>query len=190
MNQSTKGERPSAVLRAEHQVILRVIGVLDKLVARVERGGGFEGSAFAQCVEFFQLFADACHHAKEEGLLFPAMEARGIPREGGPIGVMLHEHQIARGFTRDMADALEAERRGEPDAQRRFTAAARQYIDLLQNHIFKEDNVLFTMGDRVMTEEDQQSLCGRFCEAGCMTFGGKRREELERIADALEGAWA
>lgn len=182
-------EKPIAVLRREHQVILRVIDVLKRLVARSERGEGFEREALGRCVEFFQLFADACHHAKEEDLLFPALESRGIPREGGPIGMMLYEHEIARGLTRDMADALEAFDRDEPDAKARLHEAARQYADLLTSHIFKEDNVLFNMGDQVLTDEDQSSLCGKFCEVACRSFGGQTREELQRLADDLEQKW-
>ncbi len=182
-------QTPSNVLRMEHQVILRVIGVLERLVKRSERGDGFEGESLGRCVEFFRLFADACHHAKEEDLLFPVLESRGIPREGGPIGVMLQEHEMARAYTRQMGEALQAAEKGEGDAEQRFHEAAHQYIELLTIHIGKEDNVLYPMGDQVMTSDDQNALCGRFCEVGCRAFGGKQREELEQVADELEAQW-
>ncbi|NOT01436.1 MAG: hemerythrin [Phycisphaerales bacterium] len=183
--QPNEQDRPSAVLKAEHQVILRVLCVLDKLADRIEQGGEFPQKPLAQCVKFFRLFADACHHAKEEDLLFPVLESRGIPRDGGPIGVMLYEHQVARGLTRDMADALNAVG-ADAGAQSRFLRAARQYHELLTQHIFKEDNVLFNMGDRVLNPEDQSTMASRFCEVNCRVFEGKRREELSRIADDLE----
>lgn len=189
MSEATTNEMPSAVLKAEHQVILRVIGVLQRLVARAESQEGFEAEAFGSCVEFFRFFADACHHAKEEDLLFPVLEQRGIPREGGPIGCMLEEHRQGRELTRQMGEALEAVERAENDAQASFIGSAKQYIDLLTNHIFKEDNVLFNMGDQMMSPDDQQSLGKQFCDAGCRLFGGKKREELEAIADDLEAKW-
>ncbi|MFQ5414844.1 MAG: hemerythrin domain-containing protein [Phycisphaerae bacterium] len=189
MTQPTGTDRPTAVLKAEHQIILRVIGVLSRLVARHEDGDGFETGALARCVGFFRLFADACHHAKEEDLLFPALESRGIPRDGGPIGMMLYEHTLARQYTREMGDALEGVERGDTEATKAFTAAAHRYAELLQNHIYKEDNVLFNMGDQVMTDADQETLCSRFCAVGCRSFGGKTREELEHIADELEAEW-
>ena len=180
---------PTAELKSEHQTILRVIAVLQRLVARAKGGGGFESSALAQCVEFFRLFADACHHAKEEDLLFPALEESGIPREGGPIGVMLYEHKLARGYTKEMGDALSAKQAGEEDAESRFCDSANQYIDLLTQHIYKEDNILFNMGDRMLSKDDQASLCRRFCGVGCRAFDGKTREDLMRIADSLEAQW-
>ncbi len=190
MSQMSETEMPSAVLRSEHQVILRVLSVLERLVARSEAGDGFEKAAMGQCVEFFRFFADACHHAKEEDLLFPTLEARGIPREGGPIGCMLEEHRLARQHTKEMGEALEGLDRGDADAVERFHDAAHKYRELLEQHIYKEDNILFNMGDQVMSQSDQDTLGGKFCEVGCRSFGGKKREELERMADDLEARWS
>jgi len=179
-------QRPGAALRAEHQVILRVVGALEKLMDRFERTGEFANSPLGQCVEFFRLFADACHHGKEEELLFPALEAHGIPREGGPIGVMLYEHGVGRRLTREMGEALVDARGGEGQGRTRFLSAARQYVDLLRNHILKEDNVLFVLADRVLPAKEQDTLAAKFCTVNCRAFEGKRREELERLADQLE----
>lgn len=184
-------DRPSAVLKREHQVILRVLDVLQNLLDASDEGGELEVEPVGRCVEFFRLFADACHHAKEEDLLFPVLEERGIPNEGGPIGVMLHEHRLARGFVQRMGQALERIRCGEQSTQTavELERAGREYIELLRLHIAKEDNVLFMMGDQAMTEDDQTRLTASFCEAGCRAFEGKRGEELEALADALEAEW-
>ena len=179
-------ESPVNVLRAEHQIILRVVRVLAMLMDRFEQTGEFTEAPLAKCVEFIRLFADACHHGKEEDLLFPVLESRGIPRDGGPIGVMLYEHQVARGLTRDMAGALTDARTGGAAARTRFCQAARKYIDLLTNHIFKEDTVLFDKGDRMMNPGDQRTLTTQFCAVNCRAFEGRRREELQQIADELE----
>jgi len=181
--------QPTTELRKEHQLILRVLNVLRTLVDRHDAKQGFEFQSFRSAVQFFQLFADACHHAKEEELLFPVLEARGIPREGGPIGVMLEEHRVARELTARMAGALDAQARGDSGAENAFKQAARDYIALIENHIFKEDNVLFNLSDRVLNEADSDKLCARFCEVGCRSFGGKRKEELAALADALESTW-
>ena len=64
-----------------------------------------------------------------------------------------------------------------------------QYIDLLTNHIDKEDNALFVIGDQCMSPQDQASLGEKFCEVGCRAFGGQKREDRERMADELELEW-
>jgi hemerythrin-like domain-containing protein len=180
---------PTTVLKAEHQIILRVIDVLERLTDQSNQGQGFKIDAYRKCVEFFRSFADACHHAKEEDLLFPALESRGVPREGGPIAVMLHEHTLARGFTAEMAAAIneiETHDQEATQAVQRFYDAAHQYAALLRNHIYKEDNILFNMGDRVLTEDDQCSLCDQFGKVGCRAFNGKTRDQLERLAQEIE----
>ena len=182
----TQAEPPVVTLKAEHLVILRVIRALDIFMGRFEKNGEFPESSLARCVEFLRLFADACHHGKEEDLLFPVLESRGIPREGGPIGVMLHEHQVGRQLTTDMHDALTRSRAGVAAAKGEFRQTARSYIDLLTNHIFKEDNILFNMGARVMNADDQAALGTQFCAVNCRVFEGKRRDQLEKIADELE----
>ncbi len=182
----TSATQPSEVLRKEHRIIERVLKVLRHLVDRAESGDRFEQEAFQQCVEFFRLFADACHHAKEENLYFPALESRGIPREGGPIGVMLYEHGVARELTRQMGEALDSLERDEPAAKDAFYTAAHNYIQLLNQHIFKEDKILFAMGERVLDDGARQTLCSQFGEIGCRAFGGKTIDQLEAIATDLE----
>ncbi len=189
MESCNKNENASDLLREEHQIILRVIDVLNKLVARSREGRGFEKEAFRQCVSFIKSFADACHHAKEEELLFPALESRGIPKDNGPIGMMLYEHRLARGYTAVMSDVLDDFDKDDAGATEQFLEAAGQYAELLTGHIFKEDNVLFNMGDQALTPEDHQNLCSQYCEVGCKSFGGKKREELLRLADELCQQW-
>jgi hemerythrin-like domain-containing protein len=70
-------------------VILKVLDCFDLALQQARAGGTASREVFEPFLEFFRGFADKCHHCKEEDRLFPCMEARGIPREGGPIGVML-----------------------------------------------------------------------------------------------------
>ena len=72
-----------------------------------EQGDPLDYDLVAQCIIFFRLFADACHHGKEEDLLFTELEAQGMPRDAGPIAVMLDEHAQGRALVRTMAAALE-----------------------------------------------------------------------------------
>ena len=39
------------------------------------------------------------------------------------------------------------------------------YAELLQNHISKENNILFRMADNALSEKDQQDLLKQFEEA-------------------------
>ena len=80
----------------EHEVITQGLAVLDAMATRLARGEGVPAHDLEQLLEFFSVFADGCHHAKEERILFPALEAAGMPRDGGPIAVRYAESPISR----------------------------------------------------------------------------------------------
>jgi hypothetical protein len=72
-------------LRNEHEGIKLMMHILWKLSGKLEAGEEVDPEHLEKIIEFFRIFADKCHHGKEEDLLFPVLEAAGIPREGGPI---------------------------------------------------------------------------------------------------------
>jgi hemerythrin-like domain-containing protein len=151
------GGTPTQVLMAEHELILQALDALEKKVAAVQAGAAPDRTYFEKAVEFLRGFADKCHHGKEEELLFKRMADRGFPLQGGPIAVMLNEHDMGRAFIKGIADGA-AEIGSDPGAAKRVTENAQGYIDLLRNHIGKENNVLFPMADRVLSAEDQADL--------------------------------
>ena len=74
----------TAVLKEEHRVIERVLDALETAANRLTTGSPVRPGVFLQAADFIKGFVDGCHHKKEEGVLFPALEAAGIPAEGGP----------------------------------------------------------------------------------------------------------
>jgi hemerythrin-like domain-containing protein len=94
-------------LKKEHEGIMLMLRILGKMCDKLEAGEPVDTGHMKSSVEFLKVFADTCHHAKEEERLFPAMERAGIPKEGGPIGVMLQEHEMGRAYVIGLADAVE-----------------------------------------------------------------------------------
>lgn len=177
---------PTEELKQEHQGILLMLRILDKVAVKIESGEKTEFDHLERIVDFFRVFADKCHHGKEEDLLFPAMEKCGIPKDRGPIGVMLMEHQEGRGYIRGMADALARYKNGDPSALRGFAKEARSYGNLLTQHINKEDQILFPMGERVLPKEVQAKLAEGFEKIEVERLGVGTHEELHKLLDKLE----
>lgn len=140
-------------LREEHEVILRVLGFFRQALDRASSTGEVTTEVFAPFVKFFQGFADRCHHCKEESRLFPALEEAGMPRESGPIAVMLYEHEQGRALVRRMASRLDPANRGQEAAKQEVLNAGRQFLSLLASHIQKENQVLFNMADGMLQGE-------------------------------------
>jgi hemerythrin-like domain-containing protein len=136
----------------EHQTILRVLACLEKLVDE-------QAATFAKITGFLREYADSLHHGKEEDLLFPALEATGIPTEAGPTVVMRMEHEEGRALVRRMRELATS----EPFDRAAIVEPALQFVGLLRAHIAKEDHILYPMAQRMMRESDILAL-DRACE--------------------------
>jgi len=178
----------TAGLREEHQWILKVTGVLETILER-EPDHGLDFDAIGDCIGFIRLFADACHHGQEEDLLFPELEARGMPRNAGPIAVMLQEHEMGRTFVGHMRRALPEAREGDADARRILVNAANGYVQLIRGHINKEDRVLFNMADQAVTGRDCDKLCDAYGVVCQRRFEGMSKDDLEALAESLLGKY-
>lgn len=173
-------------LMVEHRAIERMLAVLEEVARRLASGEAVQPRLLRQALDFIRNFADRCHHAKEEGSLFPRLEERGMPRGGGPIGVMLAEHEQGREYVQAMAGAVDALERGDGGAGGLFARNALGYVDLLREHILKEDKVLFPMADDLLGEDDQRELAQRFERVETEVMGPGVHERYHRLLDDLE----
>jgi hemerythrin-like domain-containing protein len=180
MSVATAPTRPATeTLKAEHRGILLVVEVLERACDAIEAGRPVPRDLIPQCVDFFRNFADRCHHHKEEEHLFPLLAARGVPRDGGPIGVMLHEHTVGRSYLSALEQAAAS---GDRAA---ILRAGRGYARLLREHIHKEDHVLFPMGDRAFSPEDQAALTRAFDEVERLEMGEGTHERYHDLIHEL-----
>jgi hemerythrin-like domain-containing protein len=175
----------TAVLRKEHEAILKMLDVTEEVARRLNAGEQPTPETLASLLQFFRLFADKCHHGKEEDLLFPQLEKRGMPRTGGPLGVMLAEHEQGRALIRQMSEATEAYPSQPQKAGPAWAQAARGYADLLRAHIDKENNVLFVMADRMLTPGEQTELAASFEKFEVEKMGAGTHERLHALMAKL-----
>jgi hemerythrin-like domain-containing protein len=176
-------DTPTRILRDQHENILKVADVLEEILSH--EPGALDFDAMGECVSFIRLYADALHHGKEETLLFPELESRGMPHEVGPIAVMLREHQQGRRYARAMADALPAAREGGLEALCALADAGHAYVDLIRAHIMKENSVLFEMADQMIDEPACRTLCAAYDGVCRHHFEGRTVAELEAILARL-----
>ncbi len=179
--------KATELLVEEHDLIEKALALLEKASDWVESGKDVDPEIFLQLGEFIRSFADRCHHAKEEDLLFKRMEQRGIPREGGPIGQMLLEHDEGRRYTRAMVAAAE-QWKTDGDRSRAVEVAqnARKYAELLRQHIFKENNILYPMGERFLSERDFAELEAEFARVEREVVGEGVHEKYAQLVEHLE----
>lgn len=168
-------------LKNEHEGILFGLEVLQEMVRRLNEQQLDDAGDLKEMVNFFKLFADKCHHGKEENLFFPSLEKAGVKNQGGPIGQMLIEHAEGRQYIARMAEALAGDFQAAG-----FAAAAAGYIQLLRAHIEKENNVLFQMGDRLLKADEQVRLLEAFEEHEELVMGAGTHQLLHGMLERFE----
>lgn len=168
------------VLRHEHDAILMALKILDQ-ISDAARQGNATSADVMRFLGFLGEFADTCHHGKEEGLLFPAMIAAGLPADGGPISVMLSDHAQGRMLVAAMASATEPVM--SPTA---FAQAATAYADHMRAHIEKENTVLFPMADRIIASDVLDGLVSAFESHEENVMGSGRHEQLHDTLKELK----
>ena len=179
--------KATTTLMEEHRVIERMLNILETESQRLEAGEAVRLGFFQDAATFIKGFADGCHHAKEEGVLFPSMAAKGVPVQGGPIGVMLYEHERGRELTRALRQAADQMDQGDTQAREQVIHSAFDYVVLLRQHIYKEDNILFPMADRVIPESEHEIVWDGFEKVEHEETGEGVHEKYLALVDKLEG---
>jgi len=177
-------------LITEHEAVRVTLKILNRITGDIEKSVNISlPKHLEQLFEFFSVFVDKCHHGKEEELLFPALEAVGISREGGPIGVMLNEHQQGRHLVVKMKRALTQYVNKNAGAAQQLKESADAYIALLNHHIDKENNVLFPMAVQHLSENKLAELKHGFDRIETDKIGTGKHEEFHEMLEDLESVY-
>ena len=149
----------------EHRLILRMIDLLEKHAELTATGKFSNWQFYLDGVDFIRNYADRFHHAKEEEILFDSLIANGMPRANSPVAAMLMEHDQGRLYVRGMEEAAQKALAGEPGQETVITQHASGYIQLLREHIAKEDEILYPLAERVIPEAARDSIIDGYAAA-------------------------
>jgi hemerythrin-like domain-containing protein len=155
---------PTQIMDAEHRRIETVVKSLGGIAVAIEQGQPVEVPLLKGAAEFLRVYADKLHHGKEEALFFPMLVKRGVPSGGCPIGGLSHEHEKGRALVGALAEQAAAYGQDRPGAKDALLETLRGIVDLYQNHIWKEDAMVFPMADKLLTPADQEELSETFAE--------------------------
>ena len=176
-------ESPTKILSDEHQNILKVINALIKECSDLESEKELDKAFFKRAIDFIRNYADKFHHAKEEDILFK--EFNKCAEKGcvhcNPVQQMLHEHDLGRNFVKGIEKGL-----NEND-KNKVIENARGYAQLLQEHIYKEDNILYPMADEALNQQVQKSMLDKFKQAEHKKFSKGTKEMYIGVAKEFEG---
>lgn len=178
-------ERWDDFLVAEHELIERGMAVLQGCLENLDDSIK-DPLRMRRALDFLSEFGDKVHNRKEEKYLFPLMEKRGIPTSGGPVGVMLMEHEMERDLLLKMTAELDG--LGGDGAEKRedFRAKGLDYLKIRAEHIWKENDILYPMARQVMNEEDFAGLLRDFTGLNRDTYGEQAWRHFRQMVEETE----
>jgi hemerythrin-like domain-containing protein len=172
----------SEALIKEHKLIRRALAVLENMADRAEHGTMPDRHDINALLLFLHYFADECHQAKEETILFPALERSGTTFRGEAsvrtkLQGLIHEHSGERSLIE------ETQRRLFSDTPSDFLGTARSVIRILYNHSIEEEKKLFPLAEQVLTPDEAAQVTLQMEQADAK-FG---RSQLDLLIQMLEG---
>ena len=158
----------------EHGVILRLWVVLGKILA-VCKESRLNSAHIRELLPVMIDYVDACHHAKEEAHLFPALRAKNLGDDSRLISELISEHERSRKMLAEIASATQAEN------VHACTIYIPKYRELIFTHIGKEGPFFARMEDEISQGEDDRIFLG-FVEIEEKNVGlGAREKTLDQI---------
>ncbi len=163
-------------------------GLIEKALIIIEReadkGTKMNVRSVKSLIEILHDFGEQCHNMREEKAYFPLLLERGLPPKG-PVSVMIQEHEQERAFIGDIKNKIEEfEDKGSLSGD--FSDTVHQYSELRKNHIWKENDILFPMGKKILKPEDNDYLMKEFDKIEEESVGIGSFERYKIMVDMLE----
>ncbi len=178
------------ILMNEHQLILRALTVARNMARHFTGSGEINMDDVKSWLDFVVNYSDKFHHLKEENVLFKWMCEKGFPENGGPLGCMLSEHSAGRGLIDNLKETLLSPYQRDPVEKINDVAQLlNQFAAHLEEHIAKEDNVLYPMARSLATEGDDEMLASRYQKASDGNESEKIDAKYTQMVAALEAKY-
>jgi hypothetical protein len=182
--EETMPESWSDLLTNDHHTTERVFEAVSKALS----GPSAPAVGLMQdAARYFREYVDGCHNKKEEQHLFPLIEKRGVPRQGGPLAVMLSEHDESRTVLPRLLALIDAYAAGRESVLDQLRQVFEEYASLLKNHFWKENDILYPMARRVMTAADADAVVAGI-DATEAALGNDTRARYYALAERIISA--
>jgi len=165
----------------DHNLIERALILFEKEIAKGEH---INPEIALSIINFLEDYGDECHNQKEEKFYFPLLLERGLPPMG-PVAVMLEEHKQERNYLYEIKQII-AKFKIHNTLEPALKSIAEEYIELTKNHIWKENDILYPMGKRILTPADGELLLNKFNELSFSLYGQDGFKRYSDMIDAFE----
>ncbi len=182
---------PIYILLKEHEFVKGFVGQISQLLPSVEQAKGFEGiknelSKMAELLSPIKEYEK--HQVREENSLFPYLEKHGVTQ---PPAIMWTEHDEQRKEIKEVSQTLgNREILGFEEFKRKLLSHFKNLTDLIPNHFYKEENILFPAALRLIGDGEWREIKESMDDLGYCYFTPKEAigEKMELAKEIKEQA--
>jgi hemerythrin-like domain-containing protein len=175
--------RPTAILNQEHRTIEKLLDGLEQFALATLRTGALDFGTARRFVAVLEEFVEGRHHDKEEALLLPLVERRGVPGKLFRLACAVEDSEHEPETVRELELRCDDAERGDRGACTEFARCALGYCGRMRRHMTKEDLVLFPIAEAALLDTDRAALLeafGRLDESDSARAGRERIRLLLR----------
>jgi hemerythrin-like domain-containing protein len=173
---------PIGPLMIEHRLIERMIALMEKELHRIEAENTVQVTLIENMVDFIRMYADRCHHGKEEDILFRDLEQKDLPAEYQNImQELIQEHVYGRNTVGKLVAAKEQYLKGNSESLEVIKEAFRELIAFYPRHIEKEDKHFFIPCMDYFTQEEQDQMLSEFWDFDRTLIHEKYKKLVETL---------
>lgn len=164
------------IITEEHQNLWRVAVTLDLVAGEMDAGEPVDPAFFHSVFDYIEHFMDACHHAKEDEYLFPALRQRS-PEAAAVLDRLQIEHRNGPEILRSLRRQLAA----PASAPGEFAGNLRIFAESLKSHIRTEEKDAMPLAREVLLAEDWAVIDRAFADNDDPLFGEQARVEYRQL---------
>jgi len=128
----------------EHRLIERMVGIIENQLAKISKQKELDTGFIDVTIDFFQTYADRCHHGKEEDILFKQLASKNLTKEDKKIiDELVEEHAYARKTITKLKEAKNKYVHGNENGSNEIKILLEELTLLYPRHIEKEDKHFF-----------------------------------------------
>jgi hemerythrin-like domain-containing protein len=181
---------PVAPLMNEHRLIERMITLIEDEIAKISELHKADTSFLVAVIDFFRIYADRCHHGKEEEILFRELEGKQLsPELRKTMDELASEHALLREIVERLARAKDDYVKRGQSGLKDIESLLSEIVELYPSHIIKEDQHFFLPVMEYFTQEEQNKMPDEFYEFDRKMIHEKYARIVEQFEEKSEGLY-
>jgi hemerythrin-like domain-containing protein len=156
---------PIGPLMHEHRLIEQLVAIVERRLPEFRSTQRVDSLMIDRVTEFFRMYADRCHHGKEEDILFKSLETRDLsPELTALMAELIEDHRQGREMVGALVKANQRYAAGEAQAWTEVVDLLERLIAFYPRHIEKEDKHFFFPVMEFYSGEEKDAMLAEFSQ--------------------------